>query len=151
MNLRKFSLVFALAFLSNPRNMFKGYIGILALFIQRHVSHYKKPYIDPRINTLDILGSFASICTLFGGIVFFTDATLDQTLTLRSTFDYLRLFLFSLVLLINLAFWGSWLYHFFSVLIRLHFKRFKKFCKRHLKIKINRKIDSYEADLRRVL
>ena len=39
----------------------KGYVGILALFGQRHLSHYQKPYIDPRFNDLDNTATIVSV------------------------------------------------------------------------------------------
>lgn len=40
MNIRKFLLILVSTFLPSSRTSFKGYVGILTLFIQRHVSHY---------------------------------------------------------------------------------------------------------------
>jgi hypothetical protein len=56
MNIRKYILIITATFFSSSKNSLKGYIGILALFIWRHFSHYKQPYIDPRFNQVDILG-----------------------------------------------------------------------------------------------
>jgi hypothetical protein len=74
MNIRKFLLILVSTFFPSSRTSFKGYVGILTLFIQRHISHYMCPYIDPRFNQIDALGSFVSICTIFGGVLFLPES-----------------------------------------------------------------------------
>ena len=60
---------------------------MIALFIQRHISHYSSPYIDPRFNDVDNHGISASvrnlyciyiqlqILTIFGGLMFTYDSS----------------------------------------------------------------------------
>ena len=70
MNIRKIFLIMCATFLSFTHqsfkvifllNYFQGYLGIIALFIQRHLSHFQQPFIDPRFNTIEDLASFASV------------------------------------------------------------------------------------------
>jgi putative lipase involved disintegration of autophagic bodies len=69
MNIRKIAIIAAATFFSNSKSSLKGYIGILAIFLQRHFSHYKMPFIDPRFNEIENLASISSITILFGGLI----------------------------------------------------------------------------------
>jgi hypothetical protein len=61
---------------------------------------------------VDILGSFASIFTIFGGILFLQDMNMTSLGQVSEIEDNFKLFVFVLVFLINFAFWSHWLYHF---------------------------------------
>ena len=76
-----------------------------------------------------------------------TTATKGQLSEIGESF---KLLVFVLVFLINLAFWSYWAYHFVQVLVRNHFKKFKKVCS-WLSIKVESKVLSYEKDLQREL
>ena len=157
MNLRKFLVILVATFISSARNSFKGYVGILVLLIQRHFSHYKQPFLDPRFNQVETLGSFASICTIFGGLLFLSDSGTQSSGSTTHRFsqgeDTFKLLVFAFVFLVNLHFWVLWLSHFVTVLVRLHLGKVRRVC---LMLGVSVLIDgqaviTYEEDLWRVL
>jgi hypothetical protein len=61
MNIRKFFIIITATFITSSNNSYKGYLGILAMLMQRHLSHYKQPFIDQRFNNIEIISSLASV------------------------------------------------------------------------------------------
>ncbi|TNV87891.1 hypothetical protein FGO68_gene17182 [Halteria grandinella] len=144
-SLRKISLILSAALISSSLQSYKGYIGMIALFFQRHLSHYKSPYIDPRFNDIDNYGTIASIFTIFGGILMIP----DERQTYQQNEDLFKGLVFYLIVIYNGYFLGLWVFHFVSVQLRNHYGRIRRFF-RYLKVEI-KLIEPYEENLRKYL
>lgn len=69
-NIRKIVFVACSTLLSGVTPMIKAIVAVLALFVQMQLLHNYVPYIDPRFDTIEHLGIYASLFTVFAGLFF---------------------------------------------------------------------------------
>lgn len=149
MNIRKIVIIAAATFFSNNKSNLKGYVGILAMFLQRHFSHYKMPFIDPRFNEIENLASISSITILFGGLILLPgdDDQLGisngRSSKISADNDLFKTIIIVLVIMFNGYFILKWFYHLINVLIRLNCSKRIFHC---MNLKIA-EVDDYEQDL----
>ena len=130
------------------------------MFLQRHFSHYKMPFIDPRFNEIENLASISSvrnfinyliiqITILFGGLILLPgdDDQLGisngRSSKISADNDLFKTIIIVLVIMFNGYFILKWFYHLINVLIRLNCSKRIFHC---MNLKIA-KVDDYEQDL----
>ena len=134
------------------------------MFLQRHFSHYKMPFIDPRFNEIENLASISSvrnfinlliiqITILFGGLILLQGdddqlgTSYGRSSKISEDNDLFKTTIIVLVLVFNLYFIVRWSYHLFNVMLRLHFSKLQCiFNCMNMKIA---EVDDYETDLQK--
>ena len=133
-------------------------MGILTIFIQRHISHYKSPHIDPRFNHIENIASNSSVSliyftlqifTIFAGLLLLNEKTSKRSSsfsTIEGHTDLFKNMIFLLVVLANLWFLLLWAFTFVGVQVRFYFKSIKKVLN-FMNISFARDMKDYDEDL----
>lgn len=69
-NARKIIFIMCSTLLSTSTPVLKALVGAIFLFAQMQLLHTYVPYIDPRFNSVEHNGIYASIITVFAGLFF---------------------------------------------------------------------------------
>ncbi|CDW76979.1 UNKNOWN [Stylonychia lemnae] len=84
-------------------------IGLGLIFMELQISHLQSPYMDPHMNLIDRLSSYASISILIGGMFYISDEFKNKDSAMTT--------LFVIILILNMIFGFFWLYTFLKIII----------------------------------